>query len=435
MAKHRASPTTVQRAMSRLAAEGVVEPRPGVGTFVPQSTAAPSPAPDLSWQQVALGAGRRVDAGGLDVLLALPRPGAIPLSSGYLDAGLQPTAALQAAMSRASRRPGAWDRVPVEGVPELRAWFATHADCGLRSHDVLVCSGGQAALGTTLRALARPGDVLLVESPTYIGALAAARNAGLTVMPVPADNDGVRPDLLADALTRTGARLVYLQPLYANPHGATLAHDRRAAVLDAVAQAGAFIIEDDWARDMPIAGDRPPPLAADDPDGHVILLRSLTKVAAPGLRIAMVAARGAAGARLRAVRHVDDFFVSGPLQQAALELVSAPGWRRHLKQLSGALRERRDALAAAVARDLPDLRLAPLPGGGLHLWGQLPDHVDDVRLAADAAGAGVVVFAGTPFFAADAPGSFLRLTFGATEPANLAEGVRRLAGVLPAGAA
>jgi DNA-binding transcriptional MocR family regulator len=176
---------------------------------------------------------------------------------------------------------------------------------------------------------------------------------------------------------------------------------------------------------------RPAPLAADDPDGHVVLLRSLTKVAAPGLRIAMVAARGAAGARLRAMRHVDDFFVSGPLQQAALELVSAPAWRRHLKHLSGALRERRDALAAAVTRDLPDLRLAPLPDGGLHLWGQLPDHVDDVRLAAEAAGAGVVVFPGTPFFAADAPGSFLRLTFGATEPADLAEGVRRLAGVLP----
>jgi DNA-binding transcriptional MocR family regulator len=120
---------------------------------------------------------------------------------------------------------------------------------------VLICSGGQAALGTTLRALARPGDVLLVESPTYIGALAAARNAGLTVLPVPADNDGVRPDLLAEALTRTGARLVYLQPLYANPHGATLAPERRAAVLDAVAQAGAFIIEDDWARDMAITGD------------------------------------------------------------------------------------------------------------------------------------------------------------------------------------
>jgi DNA-binding transcriptional MocR family regulator len=106
MARHRASPITVQRAISRLAAEGVVEPRPGVGTFVPQSSAAAAREPDLSWQQVALGAGRRVDAGGLDALLALPRPGAIPLSSGYLDSGLQPTAALQAAMSRASPRPG-----------------------------------------------------------------------------------------------------------------------------------------------------------------------------------------------------------------------------------------------------------------------------------------------------------------------------------------
>jgi DNA-binding transcriptional MocR family regulator len=434
MAKHRASPVTVQRAIAQLAAEGIVDPRPGVGTFVPEgpapSVSAGSREPDLSWQQVALGSARAVDAGGLETLLSLPRPGAIALSSGYLDSALQPGAALQSALSRAARRPGAWDRIPVEGLPELRAWFAAQSGAELRPHDVLICSGGQAALGTTLRALSTPGDTLLVESPTYIGALAAARAAGLRVLPVPADHDGVRPDLLADALERTRARLVYLQPLYANPHGATLAAERRGDVLEAVRRAGAFIIEDDWARDMPIDGERPPPLAADDLDGHVVLLRSLTKVAAPGLRVAALAARGTAGARLRAMRHVDDFFVSGPLQHAALELVATAAWRRHLRTLRVALRERREALAAAVERDLPELSLAPLPRGGLHLWGRLPDGIDDVRLAAEAAVAGVIVSPGTPAFASDPPGPYLRLTFAGAGPADLAEGVRRLSGVL-----
>ncbi len=421
----------MQRAIARLAAEGVVEPRPGVGTFVaraPAPAAAPQ-APDLSWQEVTLG-GRTVDAGGLETLLTLPRPGQITLSSGYLEAALQPAAALQAALGRAARRPGAWDRVPVEGLPELRSWFAAQSGADLRAHDVLICSGGQAALGTTLRALAAPGDTLLVESPTYIGVLAAARACGLRVLPVPADHEGVRPELLADALERTRARLVYLQPLFANPHGATLSPDRRAAVLEAVTRAGAFVIEDDWARDMPIDADPPPPLAADDPDGHVVLLRSLTKVAAPGLRVAAVSARGAAGARLRAMRHVDDFFVSGPLQHAALELVAGAAWRRHLRTLRTVLRERRDALAAAVADELPQLTLAPLPRGGLHLWGRLPDGVDDVRLAADAAAAGVIVSPGSPAFATDAPAPYLRLTFAGAGPAELREGVRRLAGVL-----
>ena len=93
--------------------------------------------------------------------------------------------------------------------------------------EVLICSGGQAALAACLRGLAAPGAPVIVEAPTYLGALAAARAQGLQPVPVPADERGVRPDLLADALQRSGARLVYLQPAFANPHGASLAVERR----------------------------------------------------------------------------------------------------------------------------------------------------------------------------------------------------------------
>ena len=122
---------------------------------------------------------------------------------------------------------------------------------------------------------------------------------GLRPVPVPTDEHGVRPELLAGAFALTGARVFYCQPLYANPTGATLSADRREAVLEVVASAGAFLIEDDWARDLRIDGEAPPPLAASDPDGHVVYVRSLTKSAAPGLRVAAVSARGAAGARLQ----------------------------------------------------------------------------------------------------------------------------------------
>jgi DNA-binding transcriptional MocR family regulator len=428
MARHRASPVTVQRAVATLAAEGLVEPRPGRGTFVAPRAQARA-APDLSWQAVALGAGA-VEADALHELLAVPPPGAIPLSSGYLSLDLQPLALVGAALARAARRPGAWERGPVEGREELRGWFAREAGGSLRAHDVVVCSGGQPALATAFRALAAPGDPVLVEAPTYLGAIVAARAAGLRVVPVPSDADGVRPDLLAEAFARTRARLVYCQPLYANPHGSVLAADRRAAVLDAVAGAGAFLLEDDWARDLSTEADPPPPLAAEDPDGHVVYVRSLTKSAAPGLRVAGIGARGAAGARLRAARIVDDFFVSGPLQEAALEVVFAPGWRRHRRRLRGELRARRDALAAALRRHLPALAPTTLPDGGLHLWVALPEGTDDVALANAAAAEGVVVFPGRPWFPADAPGPFLRLTFAAAPPDALDEGVRRLARAL-----
>lgn len=432
-ARHQASPVTVAEAIRQLVAQGLIEARPGKGTFV----AAPpehSRAPDLSWQTVALGP-RPPGEDELQALLALPPAGAIALSGGYLDADLQPAAALGAALTRAARQPASWQRGPVEGRADLRAWFAREAGGGLRADDMVICPGGQAALATALRALAAPGDTLLVESPTYLGALAAARAAGVRVVPVPADADGVRPDQLAAAFARTGARLFYCQPLYANPHGATLASHRRADVAAAVRAAGAFLIEDDYARDLTIDGDAPPPLAADDPDGHVVHLRSLTKPTAPGLRVAAIGARGPAGARLRAARLLDDFYVAGPLQQAALEFVTAPAWARHRRALRTALRDRRDALLTALRRHLPDLVPPSVPRGGMHLWVRLPDGTDDVAVATAAATEGVIVFPGRPWYAAEPPAPHLRLTYAASPPALMDEAAHRLARALRKGRA
>ncbi len=278
MARHRAGPATVQRAVATLVAQGLVEARPGRGTFVaarPQIS-----APDPSWQAVPLGA-RSIDADALEMLLRPPSPEMIVLSSGYLPADLQPTAALGAALARAARRPGAWDRVPVEGLHSLRSYFASAV--GASAADVLITPGGQAALAACFRGLAAPGSSVIVEAPTYPGALVGARAQGLTPVPVPTDEHGVRPDLLADALQASGARVVYLQPLFANPHGATLAPERRAQVLEAVRAAGAFLIEDETFRDLALAGAPvPPPLFPEDRDGHVVHVRSLTKSSAPG---------------------------------------------------------------------------------------------------------------------------------------------------------
>ncbi|MGC4891975.1 PLP-dependent aminotransferase family protein [Micromonospora sp. DT227] len=424
-AHHHASPVTVAEATRRLVAEGLVETRSGRGAFVAARRVEP-PRPDLSWQTVALGS-RRSGGEEMQALLALPPAGAIPLTGGYLDAELQPVAALGAALARAARQPAAWQRGPVEGRTDLRAWFARETGGGLRAEDVVICPGGQAALASTLRALTEPGETLLVESPTYLGALATAHAAGLRVVPVPADADGVRPDQLAAAFARTGARLFYCQPLHANPHGATLSPARRAEVATAIREAGAFVVEDDYARDLTIDGEAPPPLAADDPDGHVVYLRSLTKPAAPGLRIAALAARGPAGERLRAARLLDDFFVAGPLQQATLEFLAAPAWDRHRRTLRKELRARRDALLAALDRHLPALTPPDVPRGGLHLWVRLPDGADDVAVTTRAAAEGVTVFPGRPWYAAEPPAPHLRLTYAAARPEVMDEAVRRLA--------
>jgi DNA-binding transcriptional MocR family regulator len=429
--RHRASPVTVQRALTQLVREGLVVARPGQGSFVADrraGTAAPR-AVDLGWQSVALGA-QTTQAEALRDHMAPPPAGVLPLASGYLDGSLQPLAALAAAAARAARRPGVWDRVPVEGIEGLRTWFAREAGGGVRPNDVLIAPGGQAAIATIIRALTAPGATMLIESPTYLGAIAAARSAGVRLVPVPTDDGGVRPDLLAEAFAASGARLVYLQPGHANPTSATLAPDRHAAVLAAAAQAGAFVIEDDFARDLTLEGAVPPTLASADEAGRVIAVRSLSKSAAPGLRIAGVCARGPVAARLKAARVVEDLFVAGPLQETALELLTNPGWTRHLRALRAALRERRDAAVAAVRELLPMVRLARVPRGGTYLWVGLPEGMDDGAVARAAAGAGVLVTAGRAWFPAEPEGSFLRLSYAAADAATFREGAQRLAGVL-----
>lgn len=441
IARHGVGPVTVSRAIAQLAAEGAVVTRPGSGTYVARRPRRADEAPDTSWQAVAL-SGRdhdpAADADETDGQSGALPPGVIALSGGYLHENLQPTRALGAALARAARRPDAWHRAPATGLAPLRAIFARQAGSGVSPEDVLVTGGGQGALSMLFRAVAVPGSPVLVESPTYPGALAAARAAGLRPVPVPMDDDGIRPDLLADAFAMTGARLLYCQPTFHNPTGTVLAPDRRRQVVDIARAAGAFVIEDDFARHLGHGGSVPRPLVADDRDGTVVHLTSLTKPASPSLRIGALIARGPVMRRLQGMRRVDDFFVARPLQEAAVELVSTPAWDRHLRALSAALRDRCATLADALERELPGWTPVRLPGGGLHLWLRLPAVPADAALAgtvltdsafADAARAqGVAVNAGRRYFPAEAPNTHVRLGFAAAaDTAELTEAARRLA--------
>ncbi|QPL95805.1 PLP-dependent aminotransferase family protein [Streptomyces clavuligerus] len=433
--RHRVSPVTVSRALAQLTAEGLVVTRPGAGAYRARPRSDAPAAGDTSWQEIALSAEssadqvpRSVDASGVLVTLAAPPPGVIEFNGGYLPAVLQPEQALAAALARAGRRPGAWGRPPTEGLPELRDWFARGLGGPVGAADVLVTSGGQSALTCALRALAPPGAPVLVESPTYPGMLAIARAAGLRPVPVPLDADGVRPDLLADAFRATGARVFVCQPLFHNPTGTVLAADRRPELRIARA-AGAFVVEDDFARRLAHedAGPLPVPLAAEDPDGVVVHVSSLTKATSPSLRVGMLAARGPVLERLRAIHVVDNFFVPRPLQEAALELVGAPAWTRHLRAVAAELRVRRDTMAAALRLRLPGFALPHIPAGGYHLWLRLPDGTDEAPLVAAALRAGVAPAPGRPYFCAEPPAGHLRLSFaGVTDLAEITEGVRRL---------
>ncbi|MEU8956949.1 PLP-dependent aminotransferase family protein [Streptomyces sp. NPDC048518] len=434
--RFRVSPVTVSRALAQLAAEGLVVTRPGAGVFRAESPAPAAPVGDTSWQEVTLSADaaaelvpRSVDASGVLATLAAPPPGVIEFNGGYLDPALQPGQAMAAALARAGRRPGAWGRPPVDGLPELREWFARGIGGAVTAAEVLITAGGQSALTTALRALAPPGAPVLVESPTYPGMLAIARAAGLRPVPVPVDTDGVRPQLLAAAFEATGARVFVCQPLFQNPTGAVLSAERRPEVLRIARAAGAFVIEDDFVRRLVHegAGPLPRPLSSDDRDGVVVHVCSLTKATSPSFRVSALAARGPVLERLRAIQVVDHFFVPRPLQEAALELVGSPAWPRHLRAVSGELKERRDAMSAALRLRLPELTVEHIPAGGYHLWVRLPDGADESAFASAALRAGVAVAPGRPYFAAEPPAAHVRLSFAAVPGVGeITEGVRRL---------
>ena len=421
------SPVTVSRALATLSAEGVVSTRPGSGTFV--ADRAPVAAGDTletSWQTVALG-DRAIDARALEVYLQVNPRGALSLAGGYLHHSLMPVRALSIAAQRAVRRAETWEAPDAHGIPELRAWFASHHGTGFSAADVIVCNGGQSAISAAFRSLIGPRGTVLVEAPTYPGALAVARAASIGVVPVPMDGDGVIPDFLDRAFATTGSRAVYLQPTHHNPTGAVMPARRRREVLEVAARAGAFVIEDDWARWLGYERTNPPTLMSMDREGRVVYISSLTKPASPSLRLGALVARGPVADRLRSIRIVDDLFVNRLTQETALELVESSGWSKHLSEVARNLRARRHVVVDALAEFAPRLEVPVLPRGGMHLWVSLPKGIDDAGVAEAGRQHGVLVGAGRSFFATEPPASHVRVSFGcAAGHDELREAVRRL---------
>ena len=438
VARWSASPVTVQRAVRRLVAEGLIETRPGAGNFVRH--APPAPRVDYSWQTTALGPARS-DPGAIGSTMRSAPEDAIALNGSYPCAELLPARAVRTALARAARSAAAIDRPPGAGLPELRDWFAR--DLGRATPpggsapigaDVTIAPGGQSAIASIFRALAGPGEAVVMESPTFWGAIAAARLAGLRIVPVARQDGAVPPAVLDEALATSRARLFYAQPHLVNPSGETWTAAQAEATLEVARTHGGFVIEDDWGRDF-AGDDAPPPVAARDADGHVIHIRSLTKSVSPAIRVAGVVARGPAQARIQTDRTIDELYVSGVLQAAALEVLTAPGRDAHLRATREALRARRDALAGHIGRLLPEGTLTRLPRGGLNLWLRLPEGTTAPLVAERCARAGLVVSPGDEWFPAEPAGAFLRLNYAGPHAARFEEAVGILGDAIREGGA
>lgn len=433
VAQYGASPVTVQQALRTLAAQGAVETRPGVGTFVRAVRfARPN---DYGWQTAALGT-PPARAPQLSAALRTASNDFISLHSGYPDRELLPERLVRTAFTRAARSGAAVSRSLAAGLPELQAWFAGELEAGTPDgvappapSDVVVLPGSQSGLSSAFRALVGAGRPLLMESPTYWGAILAAAQAGVEVVPIPSGINGPDPEDLVRAFEQTGARAFYAQPTFANPTGIQWSASAAGDVLDVVRRHGAFLIEDDWAHDFGITAEAHP-LAARDDSGHVVYLRSLTKSVSPAVRVAGIVARGPARERILADTQAQSMYVSGMLQAVALDVVTQPAWAAHLRGLSRQLAVRRDLLHTALRDHVPGAHVAVLPRGGLNLWVRLPDATDLPRLVLDCERDGVVVAAGDEWFPAEPTAPHLRLNYSGPNPGAFPEASRIIGAAL-----
>jgi GntR family transcriptional regulator/MocR family aminotransferase len=422
---------TVETAYDELEADGLVAGRPGSGTYV---LAAPPPLPsgarpEPSWPawQTDVAARRRAAAEE-----GPPPARVISLAEGRGDPAHYPVEELRRVLQAVMRRDGgsALEYGPPEGQPGLRRTIAeVLASQGLpaRPEDVLVTSGSQQALALAALLLARPGDTVLVERPTYPGALDLFRAHGFQVVGVPTDADGMRTGELEPLLLRHHPRLVYTIPTFHNPTGTCLPAGRRRELLALADRHNVPVLEDDFVGDLRYEGRAQAPLKAWDRGGRVLYAGTFSKMLAPGLRVGFLVADGPVRAALVERKRLLDVATSAVLQRAVEAYVTVGRYESHLRRTVRLCRRRRDAMLQALGRHLPSLELVP-PRGGLFVWARLPAGLSCRSLLPAAREAGVDIASGTRFFPDPRDGEgFLRLNFAAHEPDILEEGVRRLA--------
>ncbi|MEO8520852.1 MAG: PLP-dependent aminotransferase family protein [Acidobacteriota bacterium] len=313
------------------------------------------------------------------------------------------------------------------------------------THDrLLVTTGSQQGLDLVARVLLDPGDVVLVEMPTYTGAIMAFRNVQATIAGVEQGADGVDLAALDAAHQRLTAggrrvRLLYLVPNFQNPTGLLVSLAKRLALLEWAARRDVLILEDDPYRELYFEGFATEadvrPLRADDREGRVLYLSSFSKTLAPGYRVAWIDAPAPLSARLEVAKQAADM-CSGSFDQRVVHEVTRRGiLSRRLPMLRGHYRDKRDVMCEALGRELGALATWAEPRGGFFLWVRLPDEIDADRLIERAVQHGVVFVAGEAFYAndggaADGGRHLMRLAFSAAPPDRIREGVSRLAAAL-----
>src|SRR3954451_17738407 len=325
-----------------------------------------------------------------------------------------------------------------QGMVELRERIcevmALSGVNGASPDDVVVTVGGQQALDLLARVFLDPGDVVLAEGPTYVGALGVFQAAQAQVQHVTMDDEGLVPAALEEAIAAVEhsgrrAKFLYTIPTFQNPAGVTLSEQRREQVLDICERAGLLVVEDDPYGMLSFEGAAPLPLRARRREG-VFYVSTFSKTFAPGLRVGWILAPHAVREKLVMASEASILCPSAFAQGAVTQYLSTMPWREQIKIYREIYRERRDALLDALQDMMPAGSSWTRPAGGLFVWAGLPEGLDSKAMMPRAIAARVAYVPGTGFYADGTGTSNMRLNFSFSTPERLREGVRRLAGVM-----
>ncbi|MFF5205222.1 PLP-dependent aminotransferase family protein [Streptosporangium sp. NPDC000396] len=300
--------------------------------------------------------------------------------------------------------------------------------------DVVVTVGSQQALDLITRIFIDPGDVVLAEGPSYVGALGTFAAYQAKVVHIAVDDEGIVPESLAQtiyALQTAGSpiKFLYTIPTFQNPAGVTLNQTRRQQVLEICQRAGVLIVEDNPYGLLGFDDEPMRALRADNADG-VVYLGSFSKTLAPGFRVGWALAPHAIRDKLILAMESAVLSHSSFTQLAVGQYLAVQPWREQIKTFRELYRERRDAMLSSLEALMPAGLTWTRPGGGFFVWATLPEGLDSKALLPRAVAERVAFVPGTGFYADGSGGRHMRLSYCYPEPERIREGVRRLAGVI-----
>lgn len=434
---------TVATAYRELQLEGLIETRERSGTFVadlPKKRASacvtrpkePPVETRISWERRLRQSADPVREHMLSGILgAMTIPDTIPFCWGAGDPLLFPIDNFRIIINRVLRIHGlaAAGAESTEGFSGLRTALAEYLHrlgIQVEADGLIVTTGSQQAITLVAEALLRPGDKVVLETPTWPGAIEAFVAQGARLLPIPVDRGGMQVKALGTLLGQERPKLIYTVPTFHNPTGAVMSLERRQYLIQKASEFGVPILEDDALREVRFGSPTPPPLAALDPSGNVINVGSFTKSLLPAARIGyLVGPKPLLECAVSRKRWIDMF--CSPLMQHALAAYLKSGEAvDYWKRISRAYAKRQYAMLEALSQYFPQEAAWHEVDGGPQLWVRLPDDVSVRRLCTDALKAGVSFAPGEAFFPEPDNQHFIRLNFAAIDEKRIEIGIRTL---------